>query len=327
MKGERMTPTAEHVIAASPAGHHGAGWRWLWAAPGLALAAYLIATGAAPLWSVLRWYLAQSHEMRTFPPAVVILAASAASVLVGVLVVALTAATVAPRRVRGWTANLLLVAAALLAAACFSWSGTGDLRCWLLVWIPALVLVRLWRQQSGDPAGRRAFWTALALAAVIAAAQLTAWGTYQHIATPSTGDLVQTSNSPGGRWQVRTYFLDDVGVGPGSGLLSVEVIDLSSQQARTVYIDSARYSSRRTFRWSDADHVTLSQRQEGTFSLDAANASSVSVPADLISGLTGLAAATGVFGGVLVVGLLPIVLARALLGARAAVASLPAEPV
>jgi hypothetical protein len=53
----------------------------------------------------------------------------------------------------------------------------------------------------------------------------------------------------------------------------------------------------------------------------------VPVPADLFSGLAGLAAAVGVFVGVLLIGSLAIVLGRALVGARAAVESLLAEQV
>ena len=301
--------------------------RWLWAVPGSALAAYLIVAGAAPLWSVLDWYLAQSQAVREFGFSQMILAVSAAWVTAGVVVLALTAATVAPRRLRGWTANLLLVLAVLLAAACFLAAGARDPRSWLLLWVPALVVVRLFRERSEGPAGRRAFWTAVALAAVVAAAPLAAWATYQRIAAPSTGELVQTSASPSGRWQIRTYALNDVGLGPDSGLLRVEVVDLASGEARTVYIDDAEYADRRAIRWSAGDQVTLAQKQQGSFTLDAANAPSVPVPADLFSGLAGLAAAVGVFAGVLLIGSLAIVLGRALVGARAAVKSLPAEQV
>ena len=138
---------------------------------------------------------------------------------------------------------------------------------------------------------------------------------------------MQTSVSPSGSWQVRTYALNDVGLGPDSGLLRVEVVNLASGEARTVYIDDAEYSDRRTIRWSDRDQVTLSQKQQGSFTLDAANAPSVPVPADLFSGLTGLAAAIGVFAGIVLIGSLAVVLGRALFGARAAVKSLPAEQV
>jgi hypothetical protein len=234
--------------------------RWLWAVPGAALAAYLIIAGAAPLWSVLDWYLAQSQAMRGFAFSVMILAASAAWVTAGVVVLALSVATVAPRRLRGWVASVLLVLAVLLAAACFLAARARDPRSWLLLWVPALVVVRLWRERSEGPAGRWAFWTAVALAAVVAAAPAAAWVTYQRIAAPSTGETVQTSASPSGRWEVRTYALNDVGLGPDSGLLRAEVVDLASGEARTVYIDDAQYSDRRVIRWSDGNQVVHTRR-------------------------------------------------------------------
>jgi hypothetical protein len=175
---------------------------------------YLIVDGLAPLRTALGWYFAQAQDVYGFPPALLVVVAGTASLAGGVALIGLTFATVAPRRLRGWIANLLMVLAVYLTVACLLRFGPVDPRSWLCLWLPALILVRLRLQLHVEPSGRRAFWTALALGAVLGLAPFAAWLTYHQIAVPSKGELVQTSVSPGGRWQIRTYAHSDVGMGP-----------------------------------------------------------------------------------------------------------------
>jgi hypothetical protein len=287
---------------------------------------YLLVGGVGPFREVLAWFRSLPRGEQSFPPVRLLLGISAASVAGGLVVLALTAATVLPRRLRGWLAYLLLVLGVLVCVVCFLWWGAGDPRSWVSAWPAALVLVRLGAQMHGGPSGRRVFWTAAALAAVVALAPLAAWLAYHQVAAPSKGELVQTSVSPGERWEVRTYSVSDAGLGPDSGLLRVDVRDLrdSPGRQRTVYVDSAENADmdERQIRWLDADLVSISEEFGGSFQVDVAH-DRAEPPAEFMSGIAGLAAAFAAFIGVLVVGLLAILLVVPLLMARQAVRALP----
>jgi hypothetical protein len=214
---------------------------------------------------------------------------------------------------------------ALLAVACFFALGAGDLRSWLGLALPAAVLVRLAAEVRGDALPRRVFSMALALAIVFAAAPLAAWLTYHQIAVPSKGELSQTSVSPDGRWQLRLYSITDAGFGPDSGLLRIDVRDLSQSPApqRTVFVDTDERANKRTIRWTDADHAVLSADAGGPIRLDVAGARSVHKPVELFSDLAGLAAALGALLAVLVAGLLTVFFVSVYARARAEVRTLP----
>lgn len=158
--------------------------------------------------------------------------------------------------------------------------------------------------------------------AVVALAAVAGGIAYRHFATPAKGEFVQRSVSPNGRWELTTYSLDDVGLRPDSGLLRVDVRDLAepSSQRRTVYVDSAENADmdKRTIRWLDGDHVSISEERSGTFEVDVAH-NRTAPPSDFMSGLAGALAALAAFGGVLVLGLPIILLIVPLLMARQAV--------
>lgn len=248
----------------------------------------------------------------------------------GIPVLILTLAAVLPRRLRSWIAYLLIVLGMLSATLCFMAWGFADLRSWLALWVPVLVLVRVGRQVAGAPAGRRVVWTAAALLAVVALAAAAGDIAYRHFAIPAQGEFVQKSASPNGRWQLTTYFLNDVGLGPDSGMLRVDVRDLTepSSQLRTTYVDTAEYSNmvKRTIRWLDGDHVSISEERSGTFQVDVAH-DRTAPPSEFMSSIAGALAALAAFGGVLVLGLPMILLVVPLLMARQAAQALPEERV
>lgn len=282
-----VAATPEHVGPPSSLGRS----RLVWGLPGLALGCYLAISG---------------------PP--------------GIPVLVLTFVSVLPRRLRGWLAYLLIVLGMLTATLCFMAWGVADPRSWLALWAPALVLLRLGRQSAGAPAGRRVFWTAAALLAVVALATVTGGVAYRHLATPAKGEFVQRSVSPDGRWELTTYSLNDVGLGPDSGMLRVDVRDLAepASQRKTVYVDSAENADmdKRTIRWLDGDHVSISEERSGAFQVDVAH-DRTAPPSEFMSAIAGALAALAAFGGVLVLGLLIILLVVPLLMARQAVRALP----
>jgi hypothetical protein len=279
--------TPEQVQPPEAAG----GSRLLWGLPGLALGCYLVVFG--PL---------------------------------GIPVLILTVATVLPRRLKSWLAYLLVVLGMLTAMLCFMAWGVADVRSWLTLWVPALVLIRVSQQKADAPAGRRVFWTAAALLAVVALAMVAGGVAYRHFATPAKGEFVQRSVSPSGRWELTTYFLNNVGLGPDSGVLRVDVRDLAepSSQRQTAYVDSAENSDmvKRTIRWLDGEHVSISEERSGTFEVDVAH-DRTAPPSEFMSGIAGALAALAAFGGVLIVGLLAILVVVPMLMARQAVQALP----
>jgi hypothetical protein len=265
--------------------------RLIWGVPSVALACYLAVSG---------------------PP--------------GILVLIVTLVAALPRRLGSGLAYVLIVFGMLTATLCFMAWGFADPRSWLALWAPALVLVRVGLQAPHGPAGRRDFWTAAALLGVVALAAAAGGIAYSHFASPAKGEFVQRSVSPNGRWELTTYSLDDVGLGPDSGLLRVDVRDLtkSSSRGHTAYVDSAENADmdKRTIRWLDGEHVSISEERGGTFQVDVAH-DRTAPPSEFMSGLAGALAALAAFGGVLLLGLLVIMLVVPQLMARQAVKALP----
>lgn len=286
-----VTPAPEQVEPPKSQGRS----RLIWGVPSVALACYLAISG---------------------PPGIPVLIVALAAVL--------------PRRMRSWLTYLLIVLGMLSATLCFTAWGFADPRSWLALWVPTLVLVRVGRQSAEAPAGRRVFWTAAALLAVVALAATAGCIAYSHFATPAQGEFVQQSVSPSGRWELTTYFLTNVGLGPDSGMLRVDVRDLAqpSSRRKTVYVDAAENSSlvKRTISWLDEDHVSISEERDGTFQVDVAH-DRTPAPSEFMSSIAGALAALAAFGGVLVLGLLIILLIVPLLMARQAVQALPEGPV
>jgi hypothetical protein len=244
----------------------------------------------------------------------------------GIPVLILTVATVLPRRLRSWLAYLLTVLGMLTATLCFMWLGALNPLSWLSLWVPALVLIRVRGQMGRAPVGGRLFWTASALLVVVALASAAGGIAYRHYAAPAKGELVQRSVSPDGHWELTTYFLDDVGLGPDSGLLRVDVRDLRepSGQRHTAYVDAAENADmvQRQIGWLDADHVSISEEYSGRFEVDVAH-DRTAAPSEFMSGLAGALAALAAFAGVLIAGLLAILFVVPLLIAREAVRALP----
>lgn len=162
------------------------------------------------------------------------------------------------------------------------------------------------------------FWAAVA--AVLVCALVAGWYVFGKASRSVPAEPVQTSLSPDGRWEVRTWFVGDERLGHPEGVLRVDVMELTALRGalRTIYVDPVpdRQAARRPVLWGDADHVRVPLAQGGQVVLDVARAPSQPTPGEFTSMMKATAIASATLFAVLVAGVFAVLLVNSWLTRR-----------
>jgi hypothetical protein len=157
-----------------------------------------------------------------------------------------------------------------------------------------------------------AFWAAVA--AVVVCALATGWFVYGRIAKPLRPEPVQVTVSPDGRWRLTTWFEGVDRLGHRPGVLRVDATDLTDPQVatKTIFVDrlNDKGEARRFLLWRDAEHVSISQKNGGSVTLDVPLVPDQGAPGEFFASVGATAVAAASLLAVLAGGLFFVLLAN-----------------